>query len=135
MKRCVAPAHLMIALLFAAGPVGIVVFRRGADRVAETHLADRGWDGLLCDCYGDLRHVLDRLTRAAMGQMGTCGPARVLSLSTTWRKAGDHLGDEVPLIGTERYMAPVFTLRQGPCLPTRAGVDWCMRLSAARHEG
>jgi hypothetical protein len=95
MRRCVAPAHLMMALLSVTSLV------RGADRVAETRQGDGGWNGLLCDGAGDSRHVLDRLTPVAKGPMGTYGPTGVPSLVTAWREGGRCLGNEVPGVGTE----------------------------------
>jgi len=112
-----------------------VVSPGGTHRVAETPKGKGGWDGALCDRHGDLRHVLDTWTPAVMERMGTYGPTGVPSLSVALPKAGDCLGSEVRFVGTERYMALVRTLRDGSCLPTRAGVDLGMRLSAARQVG
>ncbi len=56
MKRCVAPAHLLLALLLAAGLVS------GADRVVETRRGEAGWDGPSCDRYGNWRSVPDTVT-------------------------------------------------------------------------
>ncbi len=129
MKRCVAPAHLLLALLLAAGLVS------GADRVVETRRGEAGWDGPSCDRYGNWRSVPNTVTPAAMGGMRTYGRIGVPFLAAALSKAGDHPGNEVPFVGTERYGALVRTRRDGSCLPTRAGVDWSMRLSAARPIG
>jgi hypothetical protein len=55
MRRCVAPARLMIPLLPATGHVSGAVFQGGAGRVAATHQGDGGSEGPLCDRCGDLR--------------------------------------------------------------------------------
>jgi hypothetical protein len=95
MKRCVAPAHRVRVLLFAASLV------RGADCVAGTRPGDGGWNGLLYDGRGDAHHVLDRPTPVAKGPMRTYRRAGVPFLVTAWRKGGRCLGNEVARIGTE----------------------------------
>ena len=109
MRRCVAPAHRMVALLLAAGLVRGAIRPRGADRVAETHQGDGSWEGRSCESGGDGRNVLDRWTPAAMERMGTCRRTGVPSLSTAWWRGGDYLGNEVPFFGTERSRALVRT--------------------------
>jgi len=130
MRRWVAPARLITAPLPATGLVS-----GGAGHVAETHEGDGGWDRPLCGRYGDLRNFLDGLTPAAMGRRGTYGPTGTPSLSAALPKAGDNLGNKVPFVGAERYIALVRTRRDGQCLQTRAGVDLGRRLSAARLIG
>ncbi len=68
MRRFAAPARRIVALLLATALASGVVFRRGTDRVAETLQGKGGWDGALCDRYGDLRHLGMRLSAAR--QMG-----------------------------------------------------------------
>lgn len=126
MKRFVASTCLLIALLPATGSVSGVVFRRHADHRAEAH---RGSIPGIMPGDRALAVALDQTFRPATcaGGVETI-PHDVLTIG----KCGSP-GNQVPFVGTERYVASVHTQRDGQCLPTRAGASLATGLSAARR--